>query len=134
MARKIGRMLGIGVVVGLGILLLGCGGGSTGPKTYEDGRVFVENRTEYELDVTFLNDAMETVETVVAPYATKVEVSQAVLKGGKQYTFTVTAHARNFSPHVDIELEINGPVTIQILEVSVHGSYGGPIQYSITGA
>jgi len=133
MARRIGRMIGIGVVLGLGIILLGCGGGSSGPKTYEDGRVFVENRTEYELEVTFLNDALEEIKTVVAANMKKVEVSQGVLTGGKQYTFIVVAHAELFTPRAEVKLEINGPVTIQILQVPVEGSYGGQIRYSITG-
>ena len=133
MSKKIGRMMGIGVVLGLGIVLLGCGGSSSGPKTYEDGRVFVENRTEYELEVTFLNDALEMVKTVVPANAQKAEVSQGVLTGGKKYTFKVEAHSLNFTSNAQVELEINGPVTIQILQVPIHGGYGGQIKYSITG-
>jgi len=56
-----------------------------------------------------------------------------VLTGGKQYTFIVVAHARLFTPRAEVKLEINGPVTIQILQVPVEGSYGGQIKYSITG-
>ena len=131
MARKIGRMLGIVIALGLALILLGCGGKSTGSKTGEDGRAFVENRTEYELDVAFLNDALETVNTVVAPYATKVEVSQGVLTGGKRYTFTVVGHCPVVAASGEVELEINGSVTIQILNVNCAG--GPPIEYSITG-
>ena len=137
MSRKIGcirharRMVGTGIVLGLGLLLLGCGGESTGPKTYEDGRVFVENQTEHELDVEFVNDALEEVKTAIPPYATKVDVSQSVLTGGKGYAFTMTAHCPIMALKAEVELEVNGPMTIQIYNVNCAG--GPPVEYRITG-
>ena len=120
-----------GIILGLSICLLGCGGESTGPKASEDGRVFVENQTEYQLDVEFVNDDLEEVKTVVPPHATKVDVSQSVLTGGKRYTFSMMAHCEVMALRGEVEMEVNGSATIQIYNVNCAG--GPPVEYRITG-
>ena len=124
---------------GLFAMTLGCGDSSTGTRTPDDGRVFVENAAydpldPSSLDVSFLNDDMELIETHVEG-AERQEVSQGVLTGGKTYTFTIVAQTRLFNPRAEIQLKIDGSMTIRVLKIGVEGSYGAPqVQYEITGA
>jgi len=118
--------------------MIGCGGSSTGTRTPDDGRVFVENAAYNPSDpsflvVSFLNDDMELIETTVEG-PERQEVSRGVLTGGKEYTFKIEAHTRLFTPNVEIPVKIDGSMTIRVLKLGVEGSYGAPqIQYEITG-
>lgn len=126
------------VLWGLLVTMIGCGGSSTGTRTPDDGRVFVENAAYNPSDpsflvVSFLNDDMELIETTVEG-PERQEVSRGVLTGGKEYTFKIEAHTRLFTPNVEIPVKIDGSMTIRVLKLGVEGSYGAPqIQYEITG-
>lgn len=123
---------------GLFVIAMGCGGSSTGTRTPDDGRVFVENAAYDPSDpsflvVSFLNEHMELVETTVEGKDPK-EVSGGVLTGGKKYTFKVVAHKRLFNPSAEVALMIDGSMTIRVLKIPVEGSYGSPqIDYEIRG-
>ena len=128
------------VVCMTAIGLIACGGGSsTSTKAAESGRIYVLNATDIAFDVTYLiPDSFEEVEATVAPGENK-EVSEEFAAGTK-VTVTLTSQeavgyegdpSGRITPTVDVEVTINGSMTIRIIGLRFGGSQS--IEYEIIG-
>ncbi|HIE03377.1 MAG TPA: hypothetical protein EYP61_01320 [Candidatus Latescibacteria bacterium] len=123
-------------------LVLACGGGGTSSRLPEDGRVFVRNDTPqsgypYPVSVEYLHPGEtgpEPVEVTVEPGETE-EVTKDVLKGGTKVTFTIIGHTPRQQPRAEVEVTIDGSITIVVTRVYSPAAYDNPrVDYYITGA
>ena len=111
----------------LGLLLIDCGGSTSGSRAMQDGKVIVRNETAYQLQATVYQSAeSDPVQTLVESGETK-EVSE-VIPGGTtvEVVLEPVVHVRWPS---NIQLTIDGNMMIRVLKVA----YNGPMQYEITG-
>lgn len=116
-------------------MALACGGGKTGTKAaFEDGRIFVENKIRYALEVRYVNEELGEIVTEVAP-SEKKEVSQAVLKGGSKILLRLIVYSSILSSKnlacsgsnlqgltrfiQDMEIIIDGNITVQVTSVTL---------------
>jgi len=136
-------MRGLALLLTVGALLLwSCGGGGTSTRVPEDGRVFVRNDTSksghpYPVSVSYLHPeelGPEPVEVLVNAGETK-EVTKDVLKGGTKVTFTIVGHTPRQQPRADVEVTVDGSITIVVTRVYSPAAYDNPrVDYYITGA
>lgn len=109
------------------VLLWGCGGGkSTSLKPRGDGNIYLTNRSQFRITASYYNDELGKVETAVDPNKTE-DVSKALLKAGTKVSVHVISDreytGEPFKPERDIEITIDGSITIIINQV---GRYGNP--------
>ena len=115
------------------------GGGGAGPQVAEDGRIYVRNNTDVTFTVKCVTEDLREVETVVGPGEVK-DVSHEVLKAGTKVTVTLTSQKAvgyggdptgRIQPSVDVELTVNGNVTILIKSIGFGSA--GAIDYEVVG-
>lgn len=107
----------------------------------KDGKIFVRNKTESELTISFFDESQGKKVVVKIKGNESKEVSD-VLKGGTKVIVRVEAIAvrSDSKPFVDIPMTINGSLAIVInrTEASTLSStsnvYSGLIEYEVTGA
>jgi len=125
-----------------GLALLACGGGSTGPEGYADGRVFVEHRLVTPSGQPITDPVRVEVKTYlpevgeVPPFrlmpGERRDVVGKVLKGGTKFTIVVTGEWYD-GPTTEIEVTVDGNVTVVLTEHPHKvGATLVPIKYRIT--
>lgn len=117
--------------------LMACGGGSSkSTKAAENGRIYVLNATDIPFDVTYLTPDFVPVKATVAPGEHK-EVSEE-FDAGTKITVTLTSQeavgyegdpSGRIKPSVDVDVTINGNMTIRITGLRFGGSKS--IEYEI---
>ena len=126
----------IWVALAIGVLVMGCGGGSTGTAGPQDtGRIFVRNDSRAILEVSYVNEEQGLIETTLQPGETK-EVSQAELENGTTVKVKIKALSSpddqfghyHHQPESEVPLTIQGNVTIRVTGPLV---FGGKVPYEI---
>lgn len=87
----------------------GPGGAS---RIFKDGRIFMENRANVPMDVSYVNEELGRIRTQVDPGQT-LDISQALLKGGTEVKLTVKSVVM-YSSTVVIPITVEGNITIRI--------------------
>lgn len=110
------------------LVLLGCGGGKSGPVSSAPGKVIVRNETANRLKATvYAGEQGNPVEVWIDPQETK-EISES-LPGDTKVKVVLEGVTGGIRRPTDIELTINGNLMIRVIKVA----YEGPIDYEITG-
>ena len=135
MPSKLSGFVVSALVVGL-VGWVGCGEDApTAKKTasYEDGRIFLSNRTDIDLEVTYTHEDLGRIKTPVGAQETK-EVSQAILEGGSSVTLEVLifnpVENVNKTERVDVEVDGNITVVIRTILIAADGEIG-EVDYSL---
>ncbi|HID10576.1 MAG TPA: hypothetical protein EYP17_04665 [Candidatus Latescibacteria bacterium] len=120
------------------VLVVGCGGkgGTMRPGVPEDGRIFLDNRTEFTITASYFGEEGGTVETVVEAHQKK-EISRAPLKGGTEVKVHLksTREAGGFGPQIpetDVEVTVDGNIVIVVYRVGIYGNPRAWEYYVIT--
>lgn len=84
------------------------------------GRILLSNETDVTMEVSYVHPDEGQIDTTV-PAGEKMDVSQAVLKGGSEFTVRVEAltQPRTWS---DVMVKIDGNVTIRITSLGAWGA------------
>jgi len=121
--REIKDIRGILWITAITTLVLGCGGGSTGPKVKQDGRIYVENAWReddpihgpwIQARVKQIGDRILDTELKPIPYGKgPIEITPEVVPGGD----TAVVHIRTVRWRTldwDLPFEIDGSIVIRI--------------------
>ena len=112
------------------VVSISCGGGSSGPKVYDDGRVFLKNELQaYPSDPTlhvvtsryFHEELGQQIEVKVPPGESK-DISTVVLKGGTEVLFYLVARTGGSDPLADVKVKIDGNVMVRVTKALSHGA------------
>ena len=112
------------------VVSISCGGGSSGPKVYDDGRVFLKNELQvHASDPTlhvvtsryFHEELGQQIEVKVPPGESK-DISTVVLKGGTEILFHLVARTGGSDPLADVNVKIDGNITIRVTKALSHGA------------
>lgn len=114
-----------GLLLGLVLvwIILGCGGGASTTSAFmEDGRIFVENQTNWGVLYTILDHDSETVITEGNVEAnTKKEITVDPIKGGTRITLRLVAR-HGTTNSAELELTIDGNITVRVPNTGTWGS------------
>ncbi len=123
------------VALGLCWMLIGCGGGGTGPS--DTGRIFVRNDSKAIVDVVvYIHGEQGEIRSEVPPGETR-DVAQADLKNGTVVRLHLKARSspddprgyHHFQPEATVEVTVQGNITIRITGPL---KFGSPLPYEIT--
>ena len=74
------------------------------------------------------------MEVLVEPGQT-MEVTKDILKGGSKVTFTIVGYTPGQQPRAEVEVTVDGSITIVVTRVYSPAAYDNPrVDYYITGA
>jgi len=109
-------------------LIPGCGGkgGTMGPAVPEDGRIYLDNRTEFPVTASYFDEEVGIYETEVEPHQKK-EISRDLIKGGTEVKVHLrsTEEAGGFGPQIpetDLTVKVDGNIVIIVYRVGVYGN------------